>query len=81
MAVSYQTQRTLDDLSSRFSKATKGIRDNTRKTKLHSWQTDFAYMLNDIAHGPNYIAPKIVDNANKFIDSIIKARREAAEVA
>lgn len=78
-AVPYHVQRTLEELSSRFAKATKGVRDNTRGSQLNKWQVDFCYMMDDIVRGPGYIAPKIVDNTNRFIDGIIKTRRELAE--
>lgn len=80
MALSYHTQRTIDDLNTRFAKATKGIRDNTCGSQLHKWQVDFAYMIDDIMRGPGYITPKVADNTSHFIDGIVKIRREAAEV-
>lgn len=76
-----QYSKVVEDLSERFAKATKGIRNNVRGTQLHKWQSDFAYFVNDIVSGPTYIAPKIIDNANRFIDGIIKARKEESAQA
>lgn len=78
IAISSQYNKVIEDLSDRFAKATKGIRDNKRGTQLNKWQTDFAYFQNEIVSGPSYIAPKIIDNANRFIDGIIKQRKEEA---
>lgn len=76
IAITTQYSKVVEDLTERFAKATKGIRNNTRGTVLHKWQTDFAYYVNEIVSGPTYIAPKIIDNANRFIDGIIKQRKE-----
>lgn len=76
IAINTQYNKVVEDLSERFAKATKGIRNNTRGTTLHKWQSDFAYFVNDIVSGPTYIAPKIIDNANRYIDGIIKQRKE-----
>lgn len=76
IAINTQYNKVVEDLSERFAKATKGIRNNTSGTQLHKWQSDFAYYVNDIVSGPTYIAPKIIDNANRYIDGIIKTRKE-----
>lgn len=81
IAINTQYAKVVEDLTERFAKATKGIRNNTRGTQLHKWQSDFAYYVNDITSGPTYIAPKIIDNANRFIDGIIKARKEEQAAA
>lgn len=76
IAISTQYNKVVEDLTERFAKATKGIRNNTRGSQLHTWQTNFAYFLNEIVSGPTYIAPKIIDNANRYIDGIIKQRKD-----
>jgi hypothetical protein len=76
-----QFAKVVEDLTERFAKATKGLRNNTRGTQLHKWQSDFAYYVNEIVTGPVYIAPKIIDNANRYIDGIIKQRKEEAAQA
>jgi hypothetical protein len=81
IAISTQYNKVVEDLTERFAKATKGIRNNTRGTQLHKWQSDFAYFVNEIVSGPTYIAPKIIDNANRYIDSIIKQRKEESATA
>jgi hypothetical protein len=81
IAISTQYNKVVEDLTERFAKATKGIRNNTRGSQLHKWQTDFAYFLNEIVSGPTYIAPKIIDNANRFVDGIIKQRKDESAAA
>lgn len=81
IAITTPFSKVVEDLTERFAKATKGLRNNTRGTQLHKWQSDFAYYVNDIVTGPTYIAPKIIDNANRFIDGIIKQRKEEAAAA
>lgn len=74
-----QQERCLADLYRRFANATTGIRStNAAGTILHRMQVDFSYVTNEIACGPVYIAPKLIDQANRLIDSVIRARREAA---
>jgi hypothetical protein len=76
IAINSQYNKVVEDLSDRFSKATKGIRNNTRGTQLNKWQTEFAHFVDEIVRGPSYIAPKIIDNTNRFIDGIIKTRKD-----
>jgi hypothetical protein len=83
IAIHSQFDKVVEDLSERFLDATtdrvgpKRIRRNNAKgTQLHKWQVEFAYMVHEITSGPSYIAPKIIDNANRFIDGIIKQRQE-----
>jgi hypothetical protein len=78
IAISTQYNKVVEDLSERFGKATKGVRNNARGTRLYKWQVDFAYFVHEIVSGPTYIAPKIIDNANRFIDGIIKIRKDEA---
>lgn len=87
IAIQTQYNEVVEDLSARFLKATtdrftgkpaKGARNNSRGTQLHKWQVEFAYMIHEITSGPSYIAPKIIDNASRFIDVIIKQRKEEA---
>jgi hypothetical protein len=72
-----QYSKVVEDLSDRFAKATKGIRDNSAGGQLYKWQVDFSYLVHEVVSGPTYIAPKIIDHTNRFIDSIIRFRREA----
>ena len=88
IAIHSQFDKVVEDLSERFLDATtdrvgpKRIRrNNTKGTQLYKWQVEFAYMVHEITSGPSYIAPKIIDNANRFIDGIIKQRQEAAQPA
>lgn len=84
IAIHSQFDKVVEDLSERFLDATtdrvgpKRIRRNNSKgTPLYKSQVEFAYMVNEITSGPTYIAPKIIDNASRFIDSINKQRQEA----
>lgn len=88
IAIHTQFDKVVEDLSERFLNATtdrvgpKRIRRNNAKgTNLHKLQVEFAYMINEITSGPTYIAPKIIDNCNRFIDGIEKQRQEAAQAA
>lgn len=64
------TARACHDISNRFNEVTRSIRDNTKGSKLYEWQTEIAYLLNEIARGPVYIAPKHVGTAQKRITEI-----------
>ena len=92
IAIHTPYDKVVEDLSERFLDATttkvpasdrngfKRLRPNNhRGTQLYKLQTEFAYMINEITSGPSYIAPKIIDNCNKFIDGIIKQREDASQ--
>lgn len=74
-------------LSSAFAKATAGMgkalpankKTKVPATPLYTLQVEFAYMLDEIQRGPNYIVPKTISEANEFIDQIRETR--AAEAA
>lgn len=74
--ISTQFDQVLADLSERFQRATRGLRNNSRGTALHRYQVEYMYYVHEIVSGPSYIAPKIIDNCNRFIDNIIKNRKE-----
>jgi len=78
IAIHSQYDKVVEDLAERFVKATKGLRNNSRGTSLHKWQTEFAHYVHEIVSGPSYIAPKIIDNANRYVDGIIKHRKDEA---
>ena len=43
---------------------------NTKGTKLHMFQVDFSYMVDDIERGPAYIVPKKISEANELIEKL-----------
>jgi hypothetical protein len=70
-------QRVVDHLNHAFAMATKDMGRPARvqvegsealvPNKLYQLQVDFSYMINEIARGPRYIAPKIIADANELI--------------
>lgn len=75
-AISSQFDSVIVDLTERFQRATRGMRSNVRGTQLHRYQVDFMYFVHEIVSGPAYIAPKLIDNCNRFIDNIVKHRKD-----
>jgi hypothetical protein len=59
-----------DHLSWLFKSATQGQGRAVRGNKLHQWQVDFAYYVDNIQRGPSYIVPKIIAECNEFLDKI-----------
>jgi len=76
-------------LNNAFAKATVGMGKNigankktgAKATPLHTLQVEFAYMIDEIQRGANYIVPKVISEANEFIDKIHEDRAAAAEAA
>ncbi len=74
-------------LNSAFAKATQGMgkaiagnkKTGTAPTELYLLQVNFAYLIDGIQRDPNYIVPKIISEANEFIDQIYQKREAAAE--
>lgn len=77
----YQIEKSINELSYRFSKATRGVRDNTRGSRLHGWQVDFMYHVHGIRTSPSYIVPKYITNATEFVDSVEKEVQELKKSA
>lgn len=51
------------------SKAVSSLgHDNSRGSKLYEFQTEFAYLLDDIQRGPSYIVSMKISEANKLIE-------------
>ena len=44
--------------------------DNSRGTKLHHYQTEFCYLINEIQRGYEFMFSKYVSDANKLIVEI-----------
>lgn len=75
-------EQTLKHLSYAFFNASrdfpeKAVRGNT----LHTLQTDFAYMLDDIKRGPKYIAPKLVAEVIEFINRVVPEKAKQVKAA
>jgi hypothetical protein len=74
--------KTIEYLSRAFQGATRGFpvaqrvqweNPTTREKdgeRLMKWQTEMAYMVNNIQRGPSYIVPKTVADCNKLIEEI-----------
>lgn len=43
---------------------------NHKGTCLYRYQTEFCYMLDEIQRGPEYILPKVIQDANSLIVSL-----------
>lgn len=55
------------------AKSTIG-RDNTRGTRLHQFQVDFCYLVDEIMRGPTYIIPKRIQATNALITRLENVR-------
>lgn len=67
-----------DHLSWLFANATKGQGRAIRGNKLHEYQVDFCYYLDDIQRGPTYIVPKVIAECNEFLDRMTQELAVAA---
>ena len=45
---------------------------NFKGTKLYDYQVDFCYMIDEIQRGPQYILPKVIQDANQLIFNLEK---------
>lgn len=61
------TDQVSEHLNRVFQRATRGMKKNTKGTKLYDLQVEFCYYLNNIQRGPKYIIPKIIADCNEFI--------------
>ncbi len=52
---------------------------NVKGTKLHEYQVDFAYLINEIQTGPTTFLPKKISDANELINRISEEKKEGAE--
>lgn len=43
---------------------------NYKGTCLYRYQTEFCYMMDEIQRGPEYILPKVIQDANQLIVSL-----------
>ena len=44
---------------------------NVRGTKIHAYQCDFAYLINEIQRGPVNFVPKKISDANELIADLV----------
>ena len=49
---------------------------NHKGTKLYEYEVDFCYLVDEIQRGPEYILPKVIQDANQLI---FKLERETIE--
>lgn len=45
---------------------------NHKGTTLHMYQTEFCYLTDEIQRGPEYILPKVIQDANSLIAALEK---------
>lgn len=69
-------------LTNTFNQATKGQEAATRsKTKgvnrQYQWETEFAYLLNELTLGPRCVLQKNIADCNNFIDSVVTELNKA----
>jgi hypothetical protein len=66
-------QKQIHETTTRFSRLIHNLGgDNSKGTERHALEVDFSYCMNDIAHSPDYILQKYIDNANNVIDKLIQ---------
>lgn len=69
------TEQVVSYLSHSFARAMKSLppsvgRSNVKGSVLYSYQVDFCYLIDEIQHGPEYILPKVIQDANQLIDAL-----------
>lgn len=66
-----QVDKSVTYLTTAFNKATRHMGNkNVKGTELYDAQVEFAWLLHDIACGPRYIFPKLVEQANQIISDL-----------
>jgi hypothetical protein len=58
--------RSFRDTAEAFKTRT-GLNSNVKGTVLNGYQTDFAYLINDIQRGPVFLATQAIADANQLI--------------
>jgi len=71
------TEQVVSYLSHAFArasqKAVQAIGNRNHKgTMLHFYQTEFCYLTDEIQRGPEYILPKVIQDANGLIAALEK---------
>lgn len=66
------TEQVVSYLSHAFARAMQKAQPqvgsrNHKSTTLHEYQVDFCYLVDEIQRGPEYILPKIIQDANQLI--------------
>jgi hypothetical protein len=75
------TEQVVSYLSHAFSRAAQkavsviGNR-NSKGTKLYRYQVEFCYLVDEIQRGPEYILPKVIQDANQLILRLERETRE-----
>lgn len=64
------TDRVVRHLSRNFSVITKDLGRAVKGNALYNYQIEFAYMIDEIQRGPEYLAPKVIADANELIATI-----------
>lgn len=63
-------------LTNTFNQATKGQEAAFRSSakganRQYKWETEFAYLLNELTLGPRSVLQKNISECNNFIDSVV----------
>jgi|SRR5271157_682420 len=80
------TEQVISYLSHAFSSAMKKAQPlvgnrNHKGTTLYEYQVDFCYLVDEIQRGPEYILPKIIQDANQLIVELEKETFQYVEDA
>lgn len=69
-------------LTNTFNQATRGqeaafrAKDKTAN-RQYKWETEFAYLINELALGPRSVLQKNIAECNNFIDSVVTELNKA----
>lgn len=67
------TEQVVSYLSHAFARAMQNpaLRGRNHKgTTLYNYQVDFCYLIDEIQRGPEYILPKVIQDANQLIAAL-----------
>lgn len=69
-------------LTNTFNQATKGQESAHRVkdkgvNRQYMWETEFAYLINELTLGPRCVLQKNITDCNNFIDSVVTELNKA----
>lgn len=69
-------------LTNTFNQATKGQEaaaraKNNGTNRQYKWETEFAYLINELTLGPRCVLQKNITECNNFIDSVVTELNKA----
>lgn len=66
--------RTFNQATSKMERPFRGKKSGTNS--LYRWQSEFAYLLNEVMQGPRALLPQNIIICNEYIDSVIQLQQE-----